>query len=208
MRLLSCIRWVRTQRGREKYLSVWKSQTVYPSIISLGEKSEEPTVAGRSKSLPGSDIWLILFLCISIVFPWQNIWQRLGNMYAWSQVTLMFHNYVACRATEVGCAPDKWGAGLFPSIFVPVFMARRALPCALSQSLVQGSWFGWLHPAHYSFCHHSSRYNDWFQPEEPDGIEGTSLQFVCDIRMILSALDKLIKKPVGPDLVVFIIRAL
>ena len=29
--------------------------TVYPSIISLGEKSEEPTVAGRSKSLPGSD---------------------------------------------------------------------------------------------------------------------------------------------------------
>ena len=46
--------------GREKYLSVWKAQTVHPYIVSLGEKSEEPTVAGRSKSLPGPDIWLII----------------------------------------------------------------------------------------------------------------------------------------------------
>lgn len=27
----------------------------------------------------------------------------------------------------------------------------------------------YLHPAQYSFCHHSLRYDDWFQPEEPDG---------------------------------------
>lgn len=39
-------------------------------------------------------------------------------------------------------------------------------------------------------------------------IEGTSSQFVCDIRMILSALDKMIRKPAGPDLVIFIIGAL
>lgn len=43
------------------------------------------------------------------------------------------------------------------------------------------------HPAQYSFCHHSLRYDDWFQPEEPDeaALKGQSRQFVYDIRMIL-----------------------
>ena len=39
-------------------------------------------------------------------------------------------------------------------------------------------------------------------------IEGTSSQFVCDIRMILSVPGKTIGKSVGPDLVVFIIGTL
>jgi hypothetical protein len=39
-------------------------------------------------------------------------------------------------------------------------------------------------------------------------IEGTSSQFVCDIKMILSALDEMIRKPADPDLVIFIIGIL
>ena len=37
-------------------------------------------------------------------------------------------------------------------------------------------------------------------------VEGTNNQFVCDIRMILSPLDKITRKPADPDLVVFTIQ--
>ena len=40
----------------------------------------------------------------------------------------MFHNYVAVVATDIG------DAALLPQIFIPVFITRRALPRALSQS--------------------------------------------------------------------------
>ena len=125
----------------------------------------------------------------------------------------MFHNYVACRAivaTVVGCAPDKWGAGLFPQIFVPVFIARRAPPRALSHSLLSKA------PGlvDYILLNTAFVITAWdmmtdFSPRNlMASIEGTSCLFVCDIRMILSALDKMIRQPAGPDLVVFIIGAL
>ena len=42
---------------------------------------------------------------------------------------------VACSATEVGRAPDKWGAGLSPQTFIPVF--RQGGNClVLSASLL------------------------------------------------------------------------
>lgn len=125
----------------------------------------------------------------------------------------MFHNYVACRAvvaTVVGCTPDKWGAGLFPQIFIPVFITRRALPCTLSQSLlskVPGLVDNIL--LNTTFVITARDMMTDFGPRNlVASIEGTSSQFVCNIRMILSALDKMIRKSAGPDLVVFIIGAL
>lgn len=125
----------------------------------------------------------------------------------------MFHNSVACGAvvaTVVGCAPDKRGAGLFPQIFVPVFITRRALPCALSQSLLSKvSGLVDYILLNTAFVITGRDMMTDFSPRNlMTSIEGTSSQFVCDIRMILSALDKMIRKPAGPDLVVFIIGAL
>ena len=139
-------------------------------------------VAGRSKSLPGSGIWWARY-SVTMHF----------HTHAWLQVTLLSYNYIAGRtvvATVAGCAPDKQGVGLFPQIFIPVFIARRALPCALNQSLVLGFWFGWQHPSQYSLYHHSLRV--WWLISAP-GTWWWALkdkQPICLIRMILSALDK------------------
>lgn len=75
--------------GREKkrHLSVWKSQTVYLSIIRLGKKMKNPLIAGRSKSLLGSVICKEMRKKEFLV-PFNDK----GNNYIWQWATQLQHN--------------------------------------------------------------------------------------------------------------------